>query len=296
MECSIAIKDLIFSYEKEKILNGITLSIPKGSIFGLVGKNGAGKTTLLQILLGLMTPDNGEIRIAGSKDNTTDCIVGFVPERPYYHLNFRLKEYLYLLSNMGSSHVLDRDIEEAISLVSLQGYEESLLKRFSKGMLHRVGLALVFLQKPDVLLLDEPMSGLDPYGQRDVREIVYTINQREGVTILFTSHNLYEVERLSHTIGILHRGKVTLINRESISGPSYLEMALSLSPIEIAKLFGSYEEVQIEKNRVILPAGDKELYFAIMERLVEDRIQIVEMKNVISSLEEITLRILSEKE
>ncbi len=190
----------------------LSFAVPQGVIFGFLGANGAGKTTTIKIALGLQSPTLGSVRILESdaEDVATRARVGYLPERPYFQMNLRADEYLdFHRSLFGkyrkSSGLLSND--ELLRLVGLADVKEKMLRSFSKGMLQRIGIAQSLLNDPDLIILDEPMSGLDPVGRREVRNLILDLHKR-GKTVFFSSHILSDIESLCHQIAFLDRGKL----------------------------------------------------------------------------------------
>lgn len=294
MDSFIEVKNLWFSYKKNKVLSKLNLNVTKGSIFGLAGKNGAGKTTLMQILLGILKPQQGNIKISGyDYHELPKGKIGYLSERPYYHLGFKLKEYLFYLSKISPYKVEEQQINKVIELVSLENYKAEFLRKFSKGMLQRVGLAQTFLHRPQLLILDEPLSGLDPVGQNKLREIILDINKR-GTTMLITSHNLYEIERLSNEIGILHNGKVKKLDKKLINKNQNITLKLNSNRHDIQYLFKNYSEVKVHNNKIIFPNNNDELYYSVMKILNNKKIRIERLSTSNISLEEIIISFLNE--
>lgn len=291
----IELDNVVFSYNGgTEILPGIDLKINEGSIYGLVGKNGAGKTTLIQIILGLLKPERGEVSIAGKELKELEPgKIGYLPERPYYHPDFRLEEYLKYLSLITTGKVENR-IDEMIKLVSLEDYRREWIKNFSKGMLQRLGLAQSFLNNPDLLILDEPMSGLDPVGQNKMRDIILEINAK-GTSILLTSHNLYEIERICDSFGILHKGIINPINRDEIIKEIEIELNRNLEKEETIKKSLHEMSVDVCGNRVIL-AVDDDIYFEVMKILLNNRIKIISMNRSLLRLEKVVLEYLEDSD
>jgi ABC-2 type transport system ATP-binding protein len=190
----------------------LSFTVPQGVIFGFLGANGAGKTTTIKIALSLQAPTKGYIRILGSEaeDVTTRARVGYLPERPYFQMNLRANEYLNFHRSLfgklqKSSGLMTND--ELLRLVGLSDAKEKMLRSFSKGMLQRIGIAQSLLNDPELIILDEPMSGLDPVGRREVRNLILELNKR-GKTVFFSSHILSDIESLCHQIVFLDRGKL----------------------------------------------------------------------------------------
>jgi ABC-2 type transport system ATP-binding protein len=198
--------------ERKPALKGVSFIVPAGQIFGFLGANGAGKTTLIKIALGLQSATNGEVNIFGvsSKDSRARARVGFLPERPYLHLNLNAQEFLDFHRRLYGAPVAGKrraSNEELLAEVGLSGVGKRFLRNFSKGMLQRIGLAQALLNDPDLLILDEPMSGLDPVGRREVRNLMVELN-RKGKTVFFSSHILSDIESVCQQIAFLEKGEL----------------------------------------------------------------------------------------
>jgi ABC-2 type transport system ATP-binding protein len=189
----------------------VSLSVSRGAIHGLLGPNGAGKTTCLKMLLGLVRPSGGEFEILGvpARARGARATVGFLPEQPYFPQQLTASEALALygrLASLTKSEIAEQT-DTLLARVGLDGQQKTLISKFSRGMLQRLGLAQALLGSPEVLVLDEPASGLDPVGQRDVRNLMMSLKE-DGATILLSSHQLSEVETVSDEVTILHQGLV----------------------------------------------------------------------------------------
>ncbi len=208
-------------------IEGVSFRVRRGEIFALLGHNGAGKTTTINCLLNLCHPDTGRVMIQG-RDHAAKGArrrVGYLPERPYFfeHLSGRelLRFYGKLLDLSGAD--LDTQVEQVLSQVGMTEAADRRLRKISKGMLQRIGLAQALLGDPELLILDEPMSGLDPMGRREVRELMGTLRD-QGCTILLSSHIVPDVEMLADTVGILKNGRLVkqCDRREIAAGAAYL--------------------------------------------------------------------------
>lgn len=192
-----------------RALDGVSLQVEAGEVFGLLGPNGAGKTTTFKILMGLIRPTSGEARILGAsvQNVTVRQRIGYLPEQPYFYDYLTAREFLVYcgaLCNLPQAEASQRT-DKLLQLVSLTDAADKQLRKFSKGMLQRVGLAQALINDPEVLFLDEPMSGLDPLGRREVRDLIVNLRNR-GKTIFFSSHILTDVEAMCDRVAILNKG------------------------------------------------------------------------------------------
>ena len=215
MEPVLEIRGLEVSYGKGsravKALDGVSLELRPGEIFGLIGPNGAGKTTLIKAALGLLEPDRGEVRIGGEPGGSVAAKskLGYTPEVAYYYEFLRAGEFLRLCGHLCGlrGQDLERRIGELIERVGLGAERRKLIKHYSKGMRQKLGLAQAILHEPSLLLLDEPTGGLDPLARRDVRRLMLAL-RNEGRTVLFSSHELSEVETVCDRVAMIKAGRV----------------------------------------------------------------------------------------
>ncbi len=199
-----------FFRRRVEAIRDLSFGVRRGEIFGLLGPNGAGKTTTLKVLMGLIFADSGTARIEG-----IDCRrpaarrrVGFLPENPYFHEYLTPRELLGFygrLVGLPAGRIAAQS-QELIERVGLSGSASRPLRKFSKGMLQRIGLAQALIGDPNLLVLDEPMSGLDPIGRKQVADLIEQLN-RAGMTVVFSSHILSDVERLCDRVVILRDGR-----------------------------------------------------------------------------------------
>jgi ABC-2 type transport system ATP-binding protein len=214
----VEIKHLVKHYSGVEALKGVSLSVDKGEIFGLLGENGAGKTTIVKILLGIVKPTEGEAYILNMPTGTASVRnrVGYLPEDhrfPDYHTGYSLLDYYGSLLGVPASEKVAR-IGEALEVVGLKKRMYSKIRTYSKGMKQRLGLAQAFFHDPDLIFLDEPTDGVDPVGRQNIREMLLDM-KKEGKTIFVNSHLLGEVELLCDRVCILHRGEILRSGRMS---------------------------------------------------------------------------------
>lgn len=207
-------KDYPVGFWRKKMrrsLDGLTLQVEDGEVFGFLGPNGAGKTTTLKLLMGLIFPTSGSARVRGRSidDVAMRREIGYLPEQPYFYDYLTARELLdYYARFSGYSSAERRDrVEKNLERVGLAAAGKVQLRKFSKGMLQRVGIAQAILHDPKVLFLDEPMSGLDPVGRREVRDIILDL-KRQGRTVFFSTHILSDAEMLCDRVAVLNEGKL----------------------------------------------------------------------------------------
>lgn len=196
--------------KKQKALESLTLQVPAQSIYGFLGANGAGKTTGIKVLMSLQFPSSGGVKVFGLDPASAEAKarIGYLPERPYFHETMKAHEFLDFHRDLFGSSLRGRKLpsnEELLHQVGLPNIAGKALKDFSKGMLQRIGIAQALVNDPELMVLDEPMSGLDPVGRREVRDLILALAQK-GKTIFFSSHILSDVESLCHRIAFLEKG------------------------------------------------------------------------------------------
>lgn len=194
-----------------RALSGLSLRVERGEIFGFLGPNGAGKTTTLKILLGLIKPTGGYTEILGAPTGDVEIKrrIGFLPEAPYFYDYLTAEEFLGFYGSLAGIDraVLGKRIRELLDTVGLSHAHSRQLRKFSKGMLQRIGLAQALIHDPELIVLDEPMSGLDPIGRKQVRDIILQLRDR-GKTVFFSSHILPDVEMICDRVAIVIQGKL----------------------------------------------------------------------------------------
>ena len=212
MEYVLQTNRLTKKYRNFQALNGLTMLVPKGAIYGFVGKNGAGKTTLSRLICGLQAPTSGDFTLYGIQNNSKNIVksrrrMGAVVESPSGYLDMSAEENLkqqYLILGLPSYDGL----EELLKLVGLENTGKKKAKHFSLGMKQRLGIALALVGEPDFVVLDEPVNGLDPQGIVEMRELLLKLNRERQITILISSHILDELSRLATYYGFIDSGRM----------------------------------------------------------------------------------------
>lgn len=243
MPVVVEIKNLVKDYEvgflrkrKVRALDGLSLTVNQGEVFGFLGANGAGKTTTLKLLMRLIFPTEGSARILDHDiaEVSMHQLIGYLPENPYFYDYLTPMEFLNFCGQLFGFSKVDRH-NRAKSLLSRVKLDESKwntqLRKFSKGMLQRVGLAQSLINDPEVLFLDEPMSGLDPIGRREVRDLIAALRQ-EGKTVFMCSHILSDIEVLCDRVAILRGGRLAHLGyldelRQQAVGRNLVEVIIS---------------------------------------------------------------------
>lgn len=243
MNSIVEIENLTKDYEigfwrkrKVRALDGLSLTVNRGEIFGFLGANGAGKTTTLKLLMRLIFPTSGTARILDCDiaDVSMHARIGYLPENPYFYDYLTALEFLSFCGDICGIPKPERD-ERARQLLTRVGLKETRwktqLRKFSKGMLQRVGLAQALINDPELVFLDEPMSGLDPIGRREVRDLIASLRQ-DGKTVFMCSHILSDIEVLCDRVAILKGGRLSQIGalddlRRQVSGQNSIEVVVS---------------------------------------------------------------------
>ena len=211
MENIVEIKELFKIIDKEEILSDISLQIAEGEIYGLLGSNGAGKTTLMKCMLSLLTITSGSIEIFGKdlQEHREEILsqVGSIIETPIFYENCTAKEILEIHAQYMGKKITELDIINTLRMVGLKNTTKKV-KEFSLGMRQRLGLARAFLTKPRLLILDEPINGLDPVGIQEIRNLLQLLSKEHGITILISSHILSEISQIADKIGVIKNGSM----------------------------------------------------------------------------------------
>ena len=231
MEYILRTNNLTKILEGNKVVSNVSLNIKKGEIYGFLGPNGAGKTTIMKMMTTLIKPTEGEIEIFGEKLTNTSYEVlkriGSIIEYPVFYDKLTARENLELHCEYMGYHN-KKDIDKALELVNLKDINSKSVKDFSLGMKQRLGIARAIVTKPELLILDEPINGLDPVGIKEIRDLFKMLSKEYGTTILISSHILGEIEQIADTIGVITNGKlIEEVSMESIRGKNteYVEIA-----------------------------------------------------------------------
>src|SRR5262244_3061819 len=284
----------------KRALEPLHLTVEHGEIFGFLGPNGAGKTTTLKMLMGLVFPTAGSARILGKEwtDPEVKAQIGFLPEQPYFYDYLTAHELLDYYGQLSGVPAKDRKpgIDETLERVGLTDIKGVQLRKFSKGMLQRVGIAQAILHNPKLVFLDEPMSGLDPLGRREVRDLMLQL-QQEGKTVFFSTHILSDAEALCDRVAIIHKGELRGVGAiedltSTVQGKIEVVWQGTSLPSAIAAL-GADWYVRGDHVRALLPEQKQEEALEIVRR---ERLRLISLTPVRATLEDYFLQKLNSKE
>lgn len=275
--------------KRKKSLENLSMRVEDGEVFGFLGPNGAGKSTTIKLLMRLIFPTSGSARILGKSidDVSMHASTGYLPEQPYFYDYLTAYEVLDYFARFHGMTASDRHARVAAMLkkVGLETAKKIQLRKYSKGMLQRVGLAQAILHHPQVVVLDEPMSGLDPLGRREVRDIILEL-KREGRTVLFSTHVLSDAEMLCDRVGVIVGGKL-----RGVGAPGELVEMKSQGMEILFEFVGEAPNLPLlakatrtgDRFRVQLPEAD---LYAALEQLKSVNARILSVTQIKPTLEE----------
>ncbi len=292
-----------FMLKKSRVLRGISFSAGEGEILGFLGPNGAGKTTTIKIILGLIKPDSGNVSVLGRSisDTHTKRAVGFLPENPFFYPHLTLEEFLKFCGKMSGigGEELNDSIMKVISRVGLAGDGKKRLSGFSKGMLQRAGLAQAVIHDPDLLILDEPFSGLDPMGRKMTRDFLLEL-KKKGKTIFFSSHILSDMETLCDRVCIIRKGKIVKdagLDELFRIGKGKLDITAQAFPRDGEKIVAQYtDSVKRVGDKIFLVVKKQEYTRSVLQYLLNKGSEIIKVASVKYSLEEIFVNEITEQD
>jgi ABC-2 type transport system ATP-binding protein len=299
---AIEVNHLTKDYVNVRALDKLSLEVRKGECFGLLGPNGAGKTTLMKILLNLISPSSGSVKIFNQpvKNENIREKIGYLPERVMIYGFLKGNEFL---DYQGKLYGMDpvrrkRRIEECLKVVGMREERSRKIEEYSKGMVQRIGLAQALLNEPELLLLDEPAAGLDPISNKEIRDVLLKLKEA-GVTIFINSHLLSEIEMTCDRVAIFHRGHLVKMGnkQELTSKEELIELQVEgINDMLIQKLSEVSSQLQSEGDLITLTPKHAEAKSTIPEIVINHGGKLLSLTTRTESLEDIFYRLIKEEE
>ena len=284
--------------KKKTSLEGLTMQVDDGEVFGFLGPNGAGKSTTIKLLIGIIFPTAGTAQILGKpvSDVSMHRDIGYLPEQPYFYDYLTAAEVLDYFARFHGFSAAERKerVQKMLTKVGLETAGKIQLRKYSKGMLQRVGLAQAILHDPKLVILDEPMSGLDPVGRREVRDIILEL-KNAGKTILFSTHILSDAEMLCDRVGVIAGGTLRGVGAPgSIVGVKSAGMEIVFELLDGAAVQKIRGKTTKSGANYRMSVGDAELY-AALEELKGAGAKIVSVTQIKPTLEEFFMELVGKE-
>lgn len=287
----IETKQLSKNFSGEAAVNQLSIHVRKNEIYGFLGSNGAGKSTAMKMLLGLLQPTHGSIRLFDKNFDSNQIAllssVGSLIEEPSYYANLTGYENLEIIQRLLK--LPKENIDKVLKIVKLYKQKDKLVKNYSLGMKQRLGIALAIIKFPKLLILDEPTNGLDPAGIQEIRELIKSLPQKYDMTVIISSHILSEIEQMATTVGIINKGKLLFEGQltELEEDEKYL---FETSDDALAEQLLMRKGFELEENQsIVLKDYNKTNIAAAVKVLVANDIDIYQVRMVRKSLEEVFL-------
>ena len=298
MNYVIEAASLTKKYKNFKALDDLNLHVPVGSIYGLIGKNGAGKTTLIRLICGLQKVDTGEYYIYGIKNTDKEILnvrsrIGAIVETPAIYENLSARDNIIEELTLLGSPTFD-DVDELLKLVGLSDVGAKKAGKFSLGMRQRLGIAIALAGNPDILILDEPINGLDPEGIIDIRELILKLNKEKNITILISSHYLDELSKIATHYGFVDKGKMKKeISKDELINKMKHRILLKVND---AKKFIPYLDTQkiayeIENNKTINIFSNIKIP-KLISNLAKNNLEVIDVLEASETLENYFLNLI----
>ncbi|HNY10902.1 MAG TPA: ABC transporter ATP-binding protein [Candidatus Wallbacteria bacterium] len=271
-------------------LSGVDLLFEAGSVLGLIGKNGAGKTTLIKTIMGFLNPTSGSVSVLGKAPSEISGSVGYVPDKPEFHLLFTGREYLYHLSRISGKNDGDAKAKTAglLELTDMSHNADKTMNKYSRGMLQRIGIAQAMITDPEIVIMDEPFSNLDPAGQAELCDMIIKL-KTAGKSLIVSSHDLSNAEKVCTHIALMDAGKVPVYGpmRELLSerGKYYIDIS-GFTADRHERLFSGHKIEPAGEGRYILAEMEKGEKEALLNKLLGAGITINEFGPAKRSLDE----------
>jgi len=305
---AISVHDLAKRYRSVQrsdraALLGLTLDVPPGEIYGFLGPNGAGKTTTIKLLLGLIRPTGGGGTVLGHPLGSVEARrrVGFLPESPYFYEYLRGDELLHYYGSLFglADRVRRQRVDTLLRLVGLWDQRRLSVRKYSRGMLQRLGLAQALVNDPDLVILDEPAGGLDPIGRREMRDILLGLRER-GKTVFLSSHILAEVETVCDRVAILNRGELVVVGRIGalLAGGREMELTIHGANGSLARHIEAIPGATIHHgtDATVVVVPEQRFVYPIIDLVRETGGQIVSLGAKRERLEDVFVKLVGARE
>lgn len=295
MQNMIETKDLCKTYGNRMVVDHLNLCVPRGCVYGFIGPNGAGKSTSMKMLLGLVHPTSGSVRLMGQEVTEQNRIrllrhTGSLIESPSGYLHLTAQENLQIIADLKD--VKHTEIERVLDVVHLTQDKDKKVGQYSLGMKQRLGIAMALLGNPEILILDEPTNGLDPAGIQEMRALIAGMPEKTGATVLISSHLLGEMEQMVNRVGIIHHGK-TLFDGSLQALRKHSQGDLNLRVLDVLKAMPILQRrglPTVQKDGVLtLPPMPDFRLAEIVQELADSGAGVVELIRHTKSLEDIFL-------
>ncbi len=300
----IEVKGLTKKYKNLVAVDNLDLNVYRGDVFGFLGPNGAGKSTTIRMLLTLIKPTSGSIKIFGKslKQNRINILkkIGAIVEKPDFYLYMSAFKNLEILGKISGADISKKNIMRVLELVGLEKRYNSKVKTFSHGMKQRLGIAQALLHDPELIILDEPTTGLDPQGMKEIRDLIIYLSKEKNKTVFLSSHILREVELIATRMIIINKGKTKVEGTvDELLNPDILQVTFEVDDIEKSKnciKISHWKEniVQAEKDKLIFEMPKNEIGH-LNKYLVESKVNVSAVLPT-RSLEDYFLKITEEGE
>lgn len=295
MQNMIETKDLCKTYGNRTVVDHLNLCVPRGCVYGFIGPNGAGKSTSMKMLLGLVHPTSGSVRLMGQEVTEQNRIrllrhTGSLIESPSGYLHLTAQENLQIIADLKD--VKHTEIERVLDVVHLTQDKDKKVGQYSLGMKQRLGIAMALLGNPEIFILDEPTNGLDPAGIQEMRALIASMPEKTGATVLISSHLLGEMEQMVNRVGIIHHGK-TLFDGSLQALRKHSQGDLNLRVLDVLKAMPILQRrglPTVQKDGVLtLPPMPDFRLAEIVQELADSGAGVVELIRHTKSLEDIFL-------
>ena len=302
MKYIVETKGLSKSYGDKQVVRDVDLKVPKGCVYGFMGPNGAGKSTTLKMLLGLVKAGSGEARIAGKEMNPKNRLeilkeTGSLIESPSYYGHLTGRENLEIVRTLKGAP--EKEIDQVLKLVRMERQQNKKAREYSLGMKQRLGLAAALIGRPELLILDEPTTGLDPAGIQEIRELICELPKRMGITVLVSSHLLSEMDQMADYVGIINHGQLIFQNKLDVlheHSKSKLLLQVMNRTVTLKILESRGVEGRVTEEGILIPGFSDDRTADLVSALAAGGAGLFRVEERQKSLEDIFLSLTGRRE